>query len=115
MEYSDLLDTASNIQDPFDRMIYIAAFVISGYSSSYYRNGAKDFNPLLGETYELVRPDKGWKYVSEQVSHHPPISACHCQSKSFIHEQGKIFLLIITSLKCNFKVFHFIFKYFMRK
>jgi hypothetical protein len=87
VEYSDLLDTANSIQDPYDRMIYIAAFVISGYSSSYYRNGAKDFNPLLGETYELVRPDKGWKYVAEQVSHHPPISACHCISKSFIHEQ----------------------------
>ena len=87
IEYSDLLDTASNLQDPYDRMVYIAAFVISGYASSYYRNGAKDFNPLLGETYELVRPDKGWKYVAEQVSHHPPISSTHCQSKSFVHEQ----------------------------
>ena len=72
-------------------MVYMAAFVISGYSSSYYRSGAKDFNPLLGETYELIRPDKGWKYVSEQVSHHPPVSSCHCQSKTFIHEQGIIF------------------------
>jgi hypothetical protein len=87
IEYSDLLDTASNLQDPYDRMVYIAAFVISGYASSYYRNGAKDFNPLLGETYESVRPDKGWKYVAEQVSHHPPISSTHCQSKSFVHEQ----------------------------
>ncbi len=87
LEYSDLLDMASNLQDPFDRMVYMAAFVISGYSSSYYRNGAKDFNPLLGETYELTRPDKGWKYVAEQVSHHPPISACYCQSKTFAHEQ----------------------------
>ena len=91
LEYSDLLDTASNLQDPYDRMVYMAAFVISGYSSSYYRSGAKDFNPLLGETYELIRPDKGWKYVSEQVSHHPPVSSCHCQSKTFIHEQGILF------------------------
>jgi hypothetical protein len=87
LEYTDLLDTAHNIQDPYDRMIYVAAFVISGYSSSNYRTGAKNFNPLLGETYELVRPDKGWKYVGEQVSHHPPISATHCASKNFIHEQ----------------------------
>ena len=87
LEYSDLLETANNIQDPYDRMVYVAAFVISGYASSYYRNGAKNFNPLLGETYELIRPDKGWRYVAEQVSHHPPVSCCHCHSKSFVHEQ----------------------------
>jgi hypothetical protein len=87
LEYSDLLDAASNMSDQFDRMVYIAAFVISGYSSSNYRTGAKNFNPLLGETYELVRPDKGWKYCAEQVSHHPPVSSCHCASKNFVHEQ----------------------------
>jgi len=87
LEYTDLLDSASQCQDPFDRMVYVAAFVISSYSSSYYRTGAKNFNPLLGETYELHRPDKGWKYVAEQVSHHPPVSACYCLSKNFVHEQ----------------------------
>ena len=30
-----------------------------------------------GETYECVREDKGFRYVSEQVSHHPPVSTCH--------------------------------------
>ncbi len=88
MEYSDLLDAANSCTDPCDRMVYMAAFIISGYSSSYYRNGCKNFNPLLGETFELTRPDKGWKYIAEQVSHHPPISATNCNSKSFIHEQG---------------------------
>jgi len=34
----------------------------------------KPFNPLLGETFELFVPGK-YKYFSEQVSHHPPISA----------------------------------------
>ena len=89
LEYSELLDAANLKQDPYDRMVMVAAFIISGYASSYYRNGNKNFNPLLGETYELIRPDKGWKYVSEQVSHHPPISATYCQSKAFIHEQSK--------------------------
>ena len=46
LEYSDLLENASNMQDPHDRMVQVAAFVISGYASSYYRNGAKNFNPL---------------------------------------------------------------------
>ena len=31
----------------------------------------------LGETYECVREDRGFRYVSEQVSHHPPVSTCH--------------------------------------
>jgi hypothetical protein len=35
----------------------------------------------LGETYECVREDKGFRYVSEQVSHHPPVSTCHASSE----------------------------------
>ncbi|XP_056011309.1 oxysterol-binding protein-related protein 6-like isoform X4 [Ostrea edulis] len=83
MEYSELLDRASENQDPYQRMICIAAFAVSGYASSGYRAGHKPFNPILGETYELLRDDKGWKFVAEQVSHHPPVSACHCESKNF--------------------------------
>uniref|UniRef100_A0A3Q0S6C7 Oxysterol-binding protein n=1 Tax=Amphilophus citrinellus TaxID=61819 RepID=A0A3Q0S6C7_AMPCI len=87
MEYSELLDRAANTQDPFERMIYIATFVVSGYASSYYRTGGKPFNPVLGETYECDRPDKGFRFVAEQVSHHPPISACHAESKNFVFWQ----------------------------
>ncbi|XP_070767359.1 oxysterol-binding protein-related protein 3 isoform X3 [Enoplosus armatus] len=87
LEYSELLDRAANTQDPFQRMIYIATFVVSGYASSYYRTGGKPFNPILGETYECDRPDKGFRFVAEQVSHHPPISACHAESKNFIFWQ----------------------------
>lgn len=47
--------------------IYIATFVVSGYASSYYRTGGKPFNPVLGETYECDRPDKGLRFVAEQV------------------------------------------------
>uniref|UniRef100_A0A8C4GYQ7 Oxysterol-binding protein n=1 Tax=Dicentrarchus labrax TaxID=13489 RepID=A0A8C4GYQ7_DICLA len=87
LEYSELLDRAANTQDPFERMVYIATFVVSGYASSYYRTGGKPFNPLLGESYECDRPDKGFRFVAEQVSHHPPISACHAESKNFIFWQ----------------------------
>ncbi|KAL3060347.1 hypothetical protein OYC64_014830 [Pagothenia borchgrevinki] len=87
LEYSELLDRAANTQDPFERMVYIATFIVSGYASSYYRTGGKPFNPLLGETYECDRPDKGFTFVAEQVSHHPPISACHAESKNFIFWQ----------------------------
>uniref|UniRef100_A0A3Q3VTR0 Oxysterol-binding protein n=1 Tax=Mola mola TaxID=94237 RepID=A0A3Q3VTR0_MOLML len=83
LEYSELLNTAANTQDPFERMVYIATFIVSGYASSYYRTGGKPFNPVLGETYECDRPDKGFRFVAEQVSHHPPISACHAEFKNF--------------------------------
>ncbi|XP_072535519.1 oxysterol-binding protein-related protein 3 isoform X2 [Salminus brasiliensis] len=87
LEYSELLDRAAQTQDPFERMVYIATFAVSSYASSYYRAGGKPFNPVLGETYECDRPDKGFRFVAEQVSHHPPISACHAESKNFIFWQ----------------------------
>uniref|UniRef100_A0A8K9UKE3 Oxysterol-binding protein n=1 Tax=Oncorhynchus mykiss TaxID=8022 RepID=A0A8K9UKE3_ONCMY len=87
LEYSELLDRAANTQDPFERMVYIATFAVSGYASSYHRAGGKPFNPVLGETYECDRPDKGLRFVAEQVSHHPPISACHADSKNYMFWQ----------------------------
>nr|XP_033802711.1 oxysterol-binding protein-related protein 6 isoform X2 [Geotrypetes seraphini] len=87
LEYSELLDKASDTDDPYERLVLIAAFAVSGYSSTYYRAGSKPFNPVLGETYECVREDKGFRFFSEQVSHHPPISACHCESKNFVFWQ----------------------------
>ncbi|KAG7475393.1 hypothetical protein JOB18_030628 [Solea senegalensis] len=87
LEYSELLDRAANTQDPFERMVYIATFVVSGYAATHYRTGGKPFNPILGETYECDRPDKGFRFVAEQVSHHPPISACHAESKNFVFWQ----------------------------
>ncbi|KAJ7987576.1 hypothetical protein DPEC_G00327910 [Dallia pectoralis] len=83
LEYSDLLDTANNTQDLYQRMVYIGAFAVSGYATAHYRHRYKPFNPLLGETYECLRQDKGFRFVSEQVCHHPPISACHADSDNF--------------------------------
>ncbi|RXN08208.1 oxysterol-binding -related 6 isoform X3 [Labeo rohita] len=83
LEYTELLDKAAQTDDPYERMAIVAAFAVSGYSSTYYRAGSKPFNPLLGETYECIREDKGFCFFSEQVSHHPPISACHCESQNF--------------------------------
>uniref|UniRef100_A0A4W4G0Z6 Oxysterol-binding protein-related protein 3 n=1 Tax=Electrophorus electricus TaxID=8005 RepID=A0A4W4G0Z6_ELEEL len=68
LEYSELLDRAALTQDPFERMVYIATFAVSGYAASYYRAGGKPFNPLLGETYECERPEKGFRFIAEQVA-----------------------------------------------
>lgn len=82
MEFSECLDAASMQEDSTKRIAYVAAFAMSNYSSTIGRI-AKPFNPLLGETFEYMRPDKKYRYISEQVSHHPPISACFAQSPTW--------------------------------
>jgi hypothetical protein len=79
MEYADLLDIAADRSEPTERLVYVAGFAASEYASTIGRV-AKPFNPLLGETYEYVRPDKGYRFFIEQVSHHPPIGAAHAES-----------------------------------
>ncbi len=79
MEYSDVLDKAAASDDSCLRMVYVAGFAASEYVSTIGRI-AKPFNPLLGETYEYARPDKGYRVLCEQVSHHPPISAIVAES-----------------------------------
>ena len=57
LEYSDLVDKAVSSCTPLERISLVAAFAISAYGSTRARY--KPFNPLLGETYECVRKDKG--------------------------------------------------------
>jgi hypothetical protein len=83
MEYSRLIDIASRQVSSPERTMWVLAFAMSNYSSTAGRI-AKPFNPLLGETFEYCRPDLGYRYVSEQVSHHPPISACYCESPNYV-------------------------------
>ncbi|XP_029015247.1 oxysterol-binding protein-related protein 7-like isoform X2 [Betta splendens] len=89
LEYTDLLDVANHIDDPYERMVYVAAFSISGYAWASWRYRYKPFNPVLGETYESQREDRGFRYISEQVSHHPPVSACHAESDNFTFWQDQ--------------------------
>ncbi|XP_055847104.1 oxysterol-binding protein 1 isoform X3 [Episyrphus balteatus] len=82
-EYADLLDKAAQCSDPCEQLAYVAAFSISSYSTTANRTG-KPFNPLLGETYECDRMDDlGWRVIAEQVSHHPPMAAIHCEGKTW--------------------------------
>lgn len=81
-EYSELLDAAAKCTDIAEQLAHVAAFTMSAYSTTSDRI-AKPFNPILGETYECERiDDMGWKLVSEQVSHHPPVLAQYCESKN---------------------------------
>ncbi|XP_016317673.1 oxysterol-binding protein-related protein 1 [Sinocyclocheilus anshuiensis] len=85
MEHTYLIHQANTSDDSIERMKCVAAFAVSAVASQWERTG-KPFNPLLGETYELVRDDLGFRLISEQVSHHPPISAFHAEGlqKDFV-------------------------------
>jgi Oxysterol-binding protein len=82
VEYFSVLDKANNCTDPHLKMAYAAAFGFSGFASSVHRT-KKPFNPILGETYELIPEDNSFFFISEQVSHHPPISAGFCENQNF--------------------------------
>ncbi|KIJ64051.1 hypothetical protein HYDPIDRAFT_112576 [Hydnomerulius pinastri MD-312] len=88
MEFSECLDVAAREKDPQRRLAFVAAFAMSNYSSTIGRI-AKPFNPMLSETFEYVRLDKEYRYMSEQVSHHPPISACWAESPCW-HYYGEV-------------------------
>jgi len=90
LEYSELIRNACNetlSPTQFERLMYIGAFALSAYAGSAHRIVKKPFNPLLGETYENIREDKGFRFISEKVSHHPPIMACYAESDDFIFFQ----------------------------
>ncbi|XP_020419321.1 oxysterol-binding protein-related protein 2A isoform X4 [Prunus persica] len=85
LEYSYLLDRAyeyGKMGNSLQRVLNVAAFAVSGYASSVGRH-CKPFNPLLGETYEADYPDKGIRFFSEKVSHHPTLIACHCEGRGW--------------------------------
>ncbi|KAJ0967040.1 hypothetical protein J5N97_023957 [Dioscorea zingiberensis] len=85
LEYSYLLDQAyeyGKMGNSLMRILKVAAFAVSGYASSDGRL-CKPFNPLLGETYEADFPEKGIRFFSEKVSHHPMLIACHCEGKNW--------------------------------
>ncbi|KAH0464023.1 hypothetical protein IEQ34_006809 [Dendrobium chrysotoxum] len=85
LEYSYLVDRAlewGKQGNNLMRILNTAAFAVSGYASTEGRQ-CKPFNPLLGETYEADYPDKGLRFFSEKVSHHPMVVACHCEGRGW--------------------------------
>jgi len=83
MEYSQLLDLADECEDPYLRMVYASSFFIAMYYAC--QRTLKPFNPILGETYEMVNHG-GITFIAEQVSHHPPMSAGHAENDHFVYD-----------------------------
>ncbi|GAB2274390.1 Oxysterol-binding protein- protein 3C [Dionaea muscipula] len=83
MEYCHLLDLADKCGDPYLRMVYASSWAVSVYYA--YQRTWKPFNPILGETYEMVNHD-GMTFIAEQVSHHPPMCAGHAENEHFTYD-----------------------------
>ncbi|XVF20036.1 hypothetical protein REPUB_Repub11eG0163400 [Reevesia pubescens] len=83
MEYSYLLDLADECEDPYLRLVYASSWAMSVYYA--YQRTWKPFNPILGETYEMVNHG-GITFISEQVSHHPPMSTGHAENEHFTYD-----------------------------
>ena len=93
LEYSTLLDEAANpSKKSVDRLLYITAFAISTLSAARVKERAirKPFNPMLGETFELVREDRGFRFLVEKVSHRPVRMACHADAEAWSFAQSPL-------------------------
>lgn len=91
LEYSLLLDKAATTSGSSnERLLLISAFAVATLSSSRVKDRAirKPFNPMLGETFELVREDRGFRLLAEKVSHRPVRMACQAESENWTLTQA---------------------------
>ncbi len=91
LEYSELIDAAvTATSDTGERLVYMAAFAISYFSNARVKDRAirKPFNPMLGETFELVREDKGYRFFAEKVVHRPVRMACQAEAQEWTFIQS---------------------------
>lgn len=72
LEFSELFDRAAAEPERVLRTGHVAVIVCGFYCDQ--QRPRKPFNPILGETFELVARDGRFRFFCEQVSHHPPIS-----------------------------------------
>ncbi|CAM1500774.1 Fc.00g099360.m01.CDS01 [Cosmosporella sp. VM-42] len=94
LEYAQLLNQAVKQSTPDDRLLFVTAFAISQFSNGRAKERAirKPFNPLLGETYELIRTEKevpgGFRLLVEKVQHRPVKLAIHADSANWSFSQS---------------------------
>ncbi|KYQ92292.1 oxysterol binding family protein [Tieghemostelium lacteum] len=93
LQYNGLLQKAAKTEDPYLRLAYLAAFNCALYSTAVRTR--KPFNPILGETFEIVEKNGEFKFIAEQVSHHPPIGVSETTTEDYT-------LQLETELKSKF-------------
>ncbi|KAG5929002.1 hypothetical protein E4U42_007499 [Claviceps africana] len=94
LEYVQLLDKASRQKSATERLLFVSAFAVSQFSGSRAKERAirKPFNPLLGETFELVRTSNdvpgGFRLLVEKVQHRPVRLAMQADSAAWSFSQS---------------------------
>lgn len=94
LEYAQLLDQAVKRGSVTERLLYVSAFAVSQFSSGRAKERAirKPFNPLLGETFELVRSSRekpgGFRLLVEKVQHRPVKLAMQAESATWSLSQS---------------------------
>jgi len=93
MEYSSLLDAAASPSLPsLHRLLHVAAFAVSSFAALRIKERAlrKPFNPMLGETFELVRGDRNFRFLAEKISHRPVRLAYVAESEKWSLAQSPL-------------------------
>lgn len=82
VEARQFLDLAATTTDLKLQAAYVAVFNVSTFLRISDRL-KKPFNPMLAETFELDlwNEQEGLRVITEQVTHHPPMTAVHIESK----------------------------------
>jgi len=83
MNHQHLILNISTMIDPEQRFFSVVKHYIAMWHQIPEVGVAKPYNPILGEVFkcEWKLQDSVTSYISEQVSHHPPISAFHFENK----------------------------------
>ena len=100
-QYASLLNKAAYEDNPYKRLAYSTCFCIGGFSMNIYR-AKKFFNPILYETFEYIDNDLNYRYFSEQVSHHPAISALYGEGdgwKTYTNNNAKVKFFLNGSMQ----------------
>ncbi|OCT88935.1 oxysterol-binding protein-related protein 8 isoform X2 [Xenopus laevis] len=82
--HADFLSEAALEENPYSRMKKVVKWYLSGFYKKP-KGLKKPYNPILGETFRCLwihpRTNSKTFYISEQVSHHPPVSAFYVSNR----------------------------------
>ncbi|XP_036375921.1 oxysterol-binding protein-related protein 8 isoform X2 [Megalops cyprinoides] len=82
--HADFLSEAAVEENAYNRMKKVVKWYLSGFYKKP-KGLKKPYNPIIGETFRCVwiHPKTNSKtfYISEQVSHHPPVSAFYVSNR----------------------------------
>jgi hypothetical protein len=82
--HGDLLSKAAKMNDALERMKQVIRWYLSGFYKKP-KGLKKPYNPIIGEWFRCVWPHQDNSsrtfFVSEQVSHHPPVSAFYVSNR----------------------------------